>query len=162
MVFYNTVSASGDKSYDDIHMDFCKTFDKFLHSIIAAKLESEGFGGWTVRRISNWMDICVQRVIVNGSISKRKPVMSGVSQASVLGPILFNVIISDVDSGTECTLSKFADDTKLHGAVDSLERRDAVQRDLDRLGEWACVNLMKFKNVKRKYCTWVIRMNSCW
>jgi len=55
-----------------------------------------------------------------------------------------------MDSGTECTLGKFASDTKLCGVVDTLEERNVIQRDVDRLERWACVNLMKFNKAKSK------------
>ncbi|GAB0183749.1 mitochondrial enolase superfamily member 1 [Grus japonensis] len=55
-----------------------------------------------------------------------------------------------MDSWTECTLSKFADDTKLCGMVHTLEARDAIQRDLDSPERWACANRMKFKKAKSK------------
>ncbi|GAB0186290.1 hypothetical protein GRJ2_001094300 [Grus japonensis] len=74
--------------------------------------------------------------------------MSGVP--SVLGPALLNVFAVDTNSRIECTLSKFVNDTKLCGAVNTLEERDAIQRDLDRLERWAHVNHVKFNKAKCK------------
>ncbi|GAB0204197.1 mitochondrial enolase superfamily member 1 [Grus japonensis] len=79
----------------------------------------------------NWLDGRTQRVAVRGLVSKWRSVTSGVPQGSVLGPLLFNIFVGDMDGGIECTLSK-------------------VQRDLDRLERWAHVKCMKFNKAKCK------------
>lgn len=61
---------------------------------------------------------------------------------------MFNIFVGDTDTGFKGTFTKFANDTRLNGTVDTLEGRGVIQRDLGRLKGWDCANLMKFNKAK--------------
>ena len=78
-----------------------------------------------------------QRVVVDGEVSSWKPVLSGVPQGSVLGPILFLIYINDLEEGVTGNILKFADDTKLFRKVKEIGDKKILQDDIDKLVKWS-------------------------
>ncbi|RMC15793.1 hypothetical protein DUI87_07997 [Hirundo rustica rustica] len=76
------------------------------------------------------------------------------SSVSVFVPVLFNSFVDDLDIGIECTLSKFADKTKLYESVDLLKDRKVGPRDPDRFNHWDEDSSMRFNKAK----SWILHL----
>ena len=122
---------------DIIYLDFQKAFDKVPHQRLLLKLKAHGIGDSITDWIEQWLTDRRQRVVVDGEVSNWKPVLSGVPQGSVLGPILFLIYINDLDDSITSNVLKFADDTKLFRKVNTDGDKQHLQNDLDRLVKWS-------------------------
>ena len=134
---------------DTIYLDFAKAFDKVDHGIVLAKLSHLGIRGKLLVWIKSFLSSRSQKVLVNGVLSDAAIVTSGVPQGSVLGPLLFLVLIGDIDKNiVHSFLSSFADDTRLLRAVDGVRDASSLQRDLEAVYQWAEDNNASFNDKK--------------
>ncbi|GAB0179391.1 mitochondrial enolase superfamily member 1 [Grus japonensis] len=110
-----------------VYLNFSKASDTVSHNILIGKFRKCGLDEWTVRWVEKWLNGRAQRVMICGAESSWRPVASGVPQESVFGQVLLNILINDLDEVTECSLSKFTDDTKLGGVANTPEDCTAIQ-----------------------------------
>ena len=151
---------------DVVYIDFAKAFDKVDFTVLLQKVAGLGIGGKVGRWLYSFLTNRSQRVMVNGKLSDPSAVLSGVPQGSVLGPLLFLLLIGDIDNGLGIsTLSSFADDTRILAAVSNVLHASKLQQDLETVYDWASMNKMEFNSSKfellrywpkddgLKYCT---------
>ena len=134
---------------DVIYLDFAKAFDKVDHTLVLNKIRSFGITG----EIYNWLESFLrnrsQSVMVNGITSNPQEVKSVVPQGSLLGPLIFLVLIGDIDVDIINSIVKsFADDTRATKSVKSLEDVASLQNDLETIYRWTSTNNVELNDVK--------------
>ena len=133
---------------DTFILDFEKAFDTPPHELLKSKLFSYGIGGKTLKWIDSFLCFRQQRVVVNGVKSDWAPILSGVPQGTVLGPLLFSLYIHDFSSDIESEIRLFADDCVCYREIKAEADKMKRQRDIDRLGSWERKWGMRFQPVK--------------
>ncbi len=140
-------------SVDVIYFDFAKAFDSVNHDLILEKLKNQyKIEGRLLKFVRNYLCERKQCVQVGGKISESKPVLSGVPQGSILGPILFVLFVNDLPIGLNdgTNLALYADDTKIWRPIKSYSDHLQLQGDIKCLNNWASKNKMRFNLEKCK------------
>ena len=133
---------------DTFILDFEKAFYTPPHELLKCKLHGYGIGGKTLVWIDSFLCNRQQRVVVNGAKSQWAPVLSGVPQGTVLGPLLFPLYINDIMVGIESEIRLFADVCICYRQIDSTEDTSKLQKNIDQLGKWSRKWGMRFQPVK--------------
>ena len=132
---------------DVIYLDFAKAFDKVDHNVLLSKIRNMGIGD----KVGIWLYAFLknrhQVIVTNKSMSEKSNVISGVPQGTVLGPVLFLIMISDVDTDiTTSVVSSFADDTRVSKKICSPDDTEVLQQDLNKIYAWTERNNMQFND----------------
>ena len=143
---------SNESTVDMIYLDFSKACDKVDHGILLHKVRDMGISGklgiWFYHFLTNRS----QHVRLPGGVSDDSPVISGVPQGTVLGPLLFIIMLADINKDiTVSNLISFADDTRVYSKIDSVDDCDVLQSDLNSIYKWAEHNNMYFNAQKFDY-----------
>ena len=114
-----------------------EVFDKVPHKKLLLKLKAHGIRDDIIDWIEQWLTDRRQYVVVDEEVSNWKSVLGGVSQGSVLGPLLFLIFINDLDDNITCNVLKFTYDTKVFRKVKNDGDKQCLQNDLNKLVKWS-------------------------
>jgi hypothetical protein len=153
--FYNNVNKVVDDGgqVDVVYLDFSKAFDRVPHNILINQLQSFGFSNKLLSWFKNYLSNRFQRVVINGHESSYLPVLSGVPQGSILGPLLFLYYINNCPTfiSPNSKLYLYADDSKLSCPINDVNDCISLQHDLNALVNWSHIYGMSFNVSKCNY-----------
>ena len=108
---FTTLTMARGGVLDAMYLDYAKAFDSVPHRRLLAKLESYGITDRILTWVESFLTGRFQSVLVNGNKSFSAPVVSGIPQGSVLGPLLLIIYINDLPDSVTSNLYMFADDS---------------------------------------------------
>ena len=133
-------------------LDYSKAFDCANHKLILAKLKSFGFNETSLKWINSYLSNRSQYVVTDNGKSDWIDLLNGVPQGSILGPLLFTILVSDIsESVLNCKYHLYADDTQIyiHGKVQDIEKLiKQMNKDLARITEFSMNNCLKLNEGK--------------
>ena len=141
-----------DAGVDVIYTDFSKAFDKVETGVLLHKIKDCKVTGKVGCWLASFLDSesRQQAVVVDGAVSSLSPVISGVPQGTVLGPVLFLIHIRDIASelSPSSLATSFADDTRVQRGVRTQQDCEDLQDDLQRIYNWSNSVNMHFNSEK--------------
>ena len=131
---YHNYALDHQKQVDIILLDFSKAFDTVPHQRLLSNYY--GITGEAYNWIQTWLIQHTQRVVLDDESSDLAPVLSGVPQGTVLGPLIL-LYINDISKHVNSSLQLFADDCLLYRIISCRKDAASLQDDLNRLFKWS-------------------------
>ncbi len=120
-----------------VFFDLSKAFDKVSHALLTQQLYSVGVCDTALHWFSSYLSDRTQSVIVQGASSSSVAVTSGVPQGSILGPLLFILFTSDINSlNFTSNMIMYADDILIYKTISSVSDLSPLQLDCDKIAHW--------------------------
>jgi len=134
-----------------VFFDLSNAFDRVWHFALLYKLASVGVEGRVLKWLQNYLRGRKFNVYFEGEYSRTREITSGVPQGSILSPILFNVMVSDIPSDINVTTSEYADDITIYSVSDDIQQATRnTQIMIDKIEEWCCKWGLKMNYSKTK------------
>ena len=131
--------------------DFSEAFDTVSHRIVCNKVKDLEINPYVIHWLIDFLSNRKQRVAIDGNVTEFLDINRGVPQGTVLGPVLFSVMVNDISpvEPNSCQLVKFADDISLSISIrEGLV--DTSPLDVNNLINWSTQIINRFKSRRKR------------